>query len=485
MTLRFREGFTFDDVLLVPRKSSVLPRDVSVATRFTKNIALNIPLVSAAMDTVTNAEMAVAIAREGGIGIIHKNMSIDEQALQVDRVKRSESGIVQHPVTISPKATIGEAIELMTKFSISGLPVVDLEGTLVGILTSRDLLFEEDMGLKVSRVMTKENLVTVPVGTSLEKAQRVLRKAKVEKLPVVDRKGRVKGLITMKDMMKRVLYPNACKDSLGRLRVGAAVGVGPDTMDRAKALSGSGADCIVVDTAHGHSQMVMDTARRLKRTLKGVDLVVGNVATKEGARALVDLGVSAVKVGVGPGSICTTRVIAGVGVPQLTAIVECSQVAAQKKIPVIADGGIKYSGDIVKAIAAGADSVMIGSLLAGTDESPGDMVILEGRRFKIYRAMGSIDAMRAGSRDRYFQMDVKKLVPEGVEGRVPYRGPVSEVVYQLVGGFRSGMGYCGARNIRELRKNARFVTITSSGLRESHPHDVVITKEPPNYEITK
>jgi len=485
MTAGFREGFTFDDVLLAPRRSSVLPRDVNVQTRFTGNITLNIPLVSAAMDTVTNAEMAIAIAREGGIGIIHKNMSMDEQASQVDRVKRSESGIVQHPVTISPKATIGEAIELMTKFSISGLPVVDLEGRLVGILTNRDLLFEENMGIAVGKVMTKEGLVTVPVGTSLEKAQQVLRKAKVEKLPVLDRKGKVRGLITMKDMMKKVLYPNACKDSLGRLRVGAAVGVSPDTVERAKALAGSGADCIVVDTAHGHSQMVMDMARRLKKMLKGVDLVVGNVATREGARALVEIGASAIKVGVGPGSICTTRVIAGVGVPQLTAIMECSEVAAQKKIPVIADGGIKYSGDIVKALAAGADSVMIGSLLAGTDESPGDTVILEGRRFKIYRAMGSIDAMRAGSRDRYFQMDEKKLVPEGVEGRVPYKGPVSEVVYQLVGGVRSGMGYCGAKRVRELRDRARFVKITSSGLRESHPHDVVITKEPPNYEITK
>jgi IMP dehydrogenase len=373
----------------------------------------------------------------------------------------------------------------MKKFSISGLPVVDREGKLIGMLTNRDLLFEEDMTLNVRKVMTKDKIVTVPVGTSLEKAQQILKKAKVEKLPVVDRNGRVKGLITVKDMMKKVLYPNACKDRLGRLRVGAAVGVSPDTLERASALARSGADCIVVDTAHGHSRMVMDTARKVKKILKGVDLVVGNVATKEGAKALVDLGVSAIKVGVGPGSICTTRVIAGVGVPQLTAVMDCCEAAAAKNVPVIADGGIKYSGDIVKAIAAGADSVMVGSLLAGTDESPGDTVILEGRRFKIYRAMGSIEAMKAGSRDRYFQMDVKKLVPEGVEGRVPYRGPVSEVVYQLVGGIRSGMGYCGAKDLKELRKRARFVRITSSGLRESHPHDVVITKEPPNYEITK
>lgn len=485
MKPRFVEGLTFDDVLLAPRRSSVLPREVDVTTRFTRNIVLNIPLVSAAMDTVTNAEMAIAIAREGGIGIIHKNMSISDQASHVDRVKRSESGIIQHPVTISPSETIGEAVELMKKFSISGLPVVDREGKLIGMLTNRDLLFEEDMTLNVRRVMTKDKIVTVPVGTSLEKAQQILKKAKVEKLPVVDRNGRVKGLITVKDMMKKVLYPNACKDRLGRLRVGAAVGVSPDTLERASALARSGADCIVVDTAHGHSRMVMDTARKVKKILKGVDLVVGNVATKEGAKALVDLGVSAIKVGVGPGSICTTRVIAGVGVPQLTAVMDCCEAAAAKNVPVIADGGIKYSGDIVKAIAAGADSVMVGSLLAGTDESPGDTVILEGRRFKIYRAMGSIEAMRAGSRDRYFQMDVKKLVPEGVEGRVPYRGPVSEVVYQLVGGIRSGMGYCGAKDLKELRKRARFVRITSSGLRESHPHDVVITKEPPNYEITK
>ncbi len=481
----YRDGLTFDDVLLEPRESSVLPRSVSVATRLTKKIGMKIPLVSAAMDTVTDSEMAIAIAREGGIGIIHKNMSVDEQASSVDRVKRSESWVVQQPFTLSPGQSMGQALELMKRFSISGLPVVDDEGRLVGMLTSRDLLFEEDVTLEVSRLMTRKNLVTVPVGTSLEKAQKILKQAKVEKLPVVDRKGRLRGLITAKDMMKKVLYPNACKDALGRLRVGAAVGTSPDTMDRARALVNAGADCIVVDTAHAHSKMVLDTARKLKKILKGVDLIVGNVATREGARALVELGVSAIKVGIGPGSICTTRVVAGIGVPQLTAIIDCCEAAKPGNVPIIADGGVKYSGDVVKALAAGADSVMIGNLLAGTDESPGDTVILEGRRFKVYRAMGSIDAMRAGSRDRYFQTDVKKLVPEGVEGRVPYKGPVCEVVYQLVGGVRAGLGYCGAKDIKELRKRARFIRITSSGLRESHPHDVTITKESPNYEIMK
>ena len=480
-----RNGLTFDDVLLVPRKSSVLPKEVEVATRLTRKLQLNIPLVSAAMDTVTEAEMAIAIAREGGIGIIHKNMTIDEQASEVDRVKRSESGIIQQPITLSPDQTIDQAVQLMREFSISGLPVVDGEGNLLGMLTKRDLLFEDEMSLKVEELMTGEGLVSVPVGTSLEKAQEVLKKAKVEKLPVVDSKGRLKGLITAKDMMKKILHPNACKDSLGRLRVGAAVGISEDTIDRARALASSGADCIVVDTAHGHSEMVMDTAKKLKNALKDVELIVGNVATKEATKALIALGASAIKVGIGPGSICTTRVIAGVGVPQLTAIIDCCAVARAKDIPVIADGGVKYSGDIVKALAAGADSVMVGNLLAGTDESPGDTITLEGRRFKEYRAMGSIEAMKSGSKDRYFQMGVKKLVPEGVEGRVPYRGPVSDTVYQLVGGIRSGMGYCGAKNLGELRRRARFVKVTGAGLRESHPHDVTITKEAPNYEITK
>ena len=480
-----RNGLTFDDVLLVPRKSSVLPKEVEVATRLTRKLQLNIPLVSAAMDTVTEAEMAIAIAREGGIGIIHKNMTIDEQASEVDRVKRSESGIIQQPITLSPDQTIDQAVQLMREFSISGLPVVDGEGNLLGMLTKRDLLFEDEMSLKVEELMTGEGLVSVPVGTSLEKAQEVLKKAKVEKLPVVDSKGRLKGLITAKDMMKKILHPNACKDSLGRLRVGAAVGISEDTIDRARALASSGADCIVVDTAHGHSEMVMDTAKKLKNALKDVELIVGNVATKEATKALIALGASAIKVGIGPGSICTTRVIAGVGVPQLTAIMDCCAVARAKDIPVIADGGVKYSGDIVKALAAGADSVMVGNLLAGTDESPGDTITLEGRRFKEYRAMGSIEAMKSGSKDRYFQMGVKKLVPEGVEGRVPYRGPVSDTVYQLVGGIRSGMGYCGAKNLGELRRRARFVKVTGAGLRESHPHDVTITKEAPNYEITK
>ncbi|MFQ5907049.1 MAG: IMP dehydrogenase, partial [bacterium] len=424
----FKAALTFDDVLLVPGKSSILPRQVKVTTRLTKKIRLNIPVVSAAMDTVTESEMAIALAREGGIGIIHKNMTIERQALEVDRVKRAESGIIQQPITLSPDQTISEALDLMRRFLISGLPVIDEQGRLIGMLTKRDLLFEQDMSLKVRELMSK-GLITVPAGTGLEKAQEVLKRAKIEKLPVVDKKGKLKGLITVKDMMKKVLYPNACKDSLGRLRVGAAVGVGDDTIERAKALVSSGVDCIVVDTAHGHSEMVMDTARKLKKALKDVELVVGNVATGEGAKALAELGASAIKVGIGPGSICTTRVIAGVGVPQLTAILDCCEAAGAKNVPVIADGGIKYSGDAVKALAAGADSVMIGNLLAGTDESPGDTVILEGRRFKVYRAMGSIDAMKAGSRDRYFQMGVRKLVPEGIEGRVPYKGPAADVVY--------------------------------------------------------
>lgn len=480
----FKAALTFDDVLLVPGKSSILPRQVKVTTRLTKKIRLNIPVVSAAMDTVTESEMAIALAREGGIGIIHKNMTIERQALEVDRVKRAESGIIQQPITLSPDQTISEALDLMRRFLISGLPVIDEQGRLIGMLTKRDLLFEQDMSLKVRELMSK-GLITVPAGTGLEKAQEVLKRAKIEKLPVVDKKGKLKGLITVKDMMKKVLYPNACKDSLGRLRVGAAVGVGDDTIERAKALVSSGVDCIVVDTAHGHSEMVMDTARKLKKALKDVELVVGNVATGEGAKALAELGASAIKVGIGPGSICTTRVIAGVGVPQLTAILDCCEAAGAKNVPVIADGGIKYSGDAVKALAAGADSVMIGNLLAGTDESPGDTVILEGRRFKVYRAMGSIDAMKAGSRDRYFQMGVRKLVPEGIEGRVPYKGPAADVVYQLVGGIRSGMGYCGAKDLKQLKKKARFIRITSAGLRESHPHDVAITREAPNYEILK
>jgi len=480
-----KEALTFDDVLLVPNYSEVLPTQVDVRTKLTKRITLNIPIMSAAMDTVTEAELAIAIAREGGIGIIHKNMTIEEQAEEVDKVKRSESGMIVNPVTVRPDQTIAEAEALMRKYKISGLPVTNEEGKLVGIITNRDIRFVKDFSKKIREVMTKENLKTVPVGTTLEEAKEILQKYKIEKLPVVDENGYLKGLITIKDIEKKEKYPNACKDELGRLMVGAAVGVGDEAVRRAEALIEAGVDVIVIDTAHGHSKGVIKTVERLKELFPDVDLIAGNVATPEGTEALIKAGADAVKVGIGPGSICTTRIVAGVGVPQLTAIAECAEVADKYDISIIADGGIKFSGDIAKAIGAGARVVMIGSLFAGTKESPGELVLYQGRSYKAYRGMGSLGAMKKGSKDRYFQSEVdeKKLVPEGIEGMVPYRGPLADTIHQLVGGLKAGMGYCGAANIEEMRRKARFVRITHAGLKESHVHDVIITKEAPNYWI--
>lgn len=481
------EALTFDDVLLVPAYSEVLPKETDTRTAFSRGITINIPLVSAAMDTVTEAELAIALAREGGIGVIHKNMSIERQAAEVDRVKRSESGMILKPITLTPEHRLSDALELMTRYRISGIPIV--QGTrLVGILTNRDLRFETDLERPVSEVMTKENLITVSPGISLEEAERILQKHRIEKLLVVDEEGNLKGLITVKDILNRKRFPNAAKDEHGRLRVAAAVGVARDTMDRAAALVDAGVDALVVDTAHGHSKGVLETVSKLREKFPQVQLVAGNVATAEGARALIERGVDAVKVGIGPGSICTTRVVAGVGIPQISAIMMCAEVCEEHGIPLIADGGIKQTGDIAKAIAAGADSVMIGNLFAGTEESPGELVFLEGRSYKVYRAMGSLGAMQAGRGDRYFQegiRDAKKLVPEGIEGRVPYRGKLGDVVFQMVGGLRAAMGYCGAATIRELKEKARFVRMTTAGLRESHPHDVIITKEAPNYNLTQ
>jgi IMP dehydrogenase len=484
-------ALTFDDVLLVPRHSHVLPTQVDVSTRFSRNIRLNVPLVSAAMDTVTESLLAIAMAQHGAIGVIHKNMSIDEQASEVDRVKRSESGMIVNPVTLSPRERIHEALELMKKYRISGVPITEdgsKEGRLVGILTNRDLRFETNVQRPIGEVMTKENLVTVPVGTTLEEAREILHRHKVEKLLVVDQAFMLKGLITVKDIQKAVKYPNASKDSLGRLRVAAAIGVARDTMDRAEALVAAHVDALVIDTAHGHSQGVLDTIRRIRRQFKEVDVVAGNVATSEATEALIELGVDAVKVGIGAGSICTTRIIAGVGVPMISSIMECAHAAARHDVPIIADGGIRFSGDITKAIAVGASCTMIGNLFAGTDESPGEMIIYQGRSFKEYRGMGSIGAMRQGSRDRYFQDDFDlesgtsdKLVPEGIEGRVQHKGPVAMMVHQLVGGLRAGMGYSGAATIAALQRDARLVRITPAGVRESHVHDVAITKEAPNY----
>ena len=482
--LRAAPALTFDDVLLVPRHATVHPRDVDVRSRFTRGISLNVPLVSAAMDTVTEAEMAIAMARSGGIGVIHKNMTIDRQAAEVDRVKRSESGMILNPITLGPDRLLREAVQLMARFKISGVPVVDDRGRLVGIITNRDLQFERSLDRPLREVMTKDQLVTAPVGTTLDEAERILGAHRIEKLPVVDDAGVLRGLITVKDIFKRRQYPDANKDQHGRLRVAAAVGVGGDTQDRAAALIGAGCDVIVVDSAHGHAEGVLQTIARLRDAFPDAQLVGGNVATREGAHALVERGVDAVKVGVGPGSICTTRVVTGVGVPQITAIVDA--VSGAGEIPVIADGGIKYSGDAVKALATGAQSVMMGSMLAGTEESPGESFLLEGRRFKMVRGMGSLSAMQEGSADRYFQegeLSPQKLVPEGIEGRVPYRGPVGDVLFQMVGGIRSGMGYCGVVTIEELRCNTELVQITSAGLRESHPHDVVVTREAPNYSL--
>ena len=479
------DGLTFDDVLLVPAYSEVLPRDVSLLTRFSRNITLNIPVVSAAMDTVTEASMAIAIAREGGIGVIHKNMGIAEQARQVHMVKRAENGMIYDPVTIAPDKTVGDALTLMAEYHIGGIPVVDAGGILAGIVTNRDLRFESDLRRPIKAVMTSERLVTTAPGTTLEDAARILHRHKIEKLPVVDAEGRLVGLVTYKDITKAKDKPMACKDEKGRLRVAAGVGVTADTLDRMQALVDAGADAIIIDTAHGHSKYVIEKLVEAKKSFPKVDIVVGNVATGEAARMLVDNGADAVKVGIGPGSICTTRVVAGVGVPQLSAVYDVYSALKGTGIPLIADGGLRYSGDIVKALAAGGSCVMIGSLVAGTEESPGETIIFNGRKFKSYRGMGSLEAMeqKNGSKDRYFQSDtkdVKKLVPEGIAGRVPYKGTVQEVIYQLVGGLRSGMGYCGANDIQALH-NAKFTRITNAGVLESHPHDIAITSEAPNY----
>ncbi len=477
-----KEGLTFDDVLLVPSASEVLPRDVDTSTRLTKNITLNIPLMSAGMDTVTEYRMAIAMAREGGIGVIHKNMPIERQALEVDRVKRSEHGVISDPIYLSPENVISEALDLMERYRISGVPITD-NGKLVGILTNRDLRFEKNFQQRVGNVMTRDNLITAPLGTTLEEAKEILQVHKVEKLPIVDNDFNLRGLITIKDIEKARQYPLSAKDAGGRLLVAAAVGVTADTMSRAFALVESNVDVIVIDTAHGQSRGVLNTVNALKSKFPDLEIIAGNVATAEGTRDLIIAGADAVKVGIGPGSICTTRVVTGVGVPQITAIYDCAQEAAKYDIPIIADGGIKYSGDLTKAIAVGADVVMLGSLLAGTEESPGDMEIYQGRSYKVYRGMGSMTAMKGGSGDRYFQENQKKLVPEGVEGRVPFRGTLADTAFQLIGGLQAGMGYCGTPSIEELKKNSKFIRVTSAGLRESHPHDVVITKEAPNYSL--
>jgi IMP dehydrogenase len=477
-----KEALTFDDVLLVPGHSLVHPKDTDIGSRLTRGVSLNIPLLSAAMDTVTESQMAMQIAREGGLGFIHKNMAVDQQAEEVDRVKRSESGMIRNPITLGASASLRQALSLMSRFSISGVPIVEEDGRLVGIITNRDLQFERDLDRPIGDVMTREGLVTTPVGTTLDAAERVLHQHRIEKLPVVDEHGRLKGLITVKDIFKRRQYPDACKDEHGRLRVGAAIGAGEGDLDRARALVDAGVDVLVIDTAHGHSEGVLRAVSRVREMLPDVQLIAGTVGTAAGAAALAERGVDAVKVGVGPGSICTTRIVTGVGLPQLTAVMDAVDGAAGR-VPIIADGGIRYSGDIVKALASGAESVMMGSMFAGTDESPGEAFLMEGRRFKTVRGMGSLSAMEQGSADRYFQAEARKLVPEGIEGRVPYKGPVSDVIFQLVGGLRSGMGYCGAGTLAELREKATFVRQTSLGLRESHPHDVQITREAPNYHL--
>jgi IMP dehydrogenase len=477
-------ALTFDDVLLLPGYSEIHPRDVDISTKLTREITLNIPIVSAAMDTVTESGLAIAIAQEGGIGIIHKNLPIAEQVEETDRVKRSESGMIVNPITLPPDVPISRALELMEKFRISGVPITEGK-KLVGILTNRDLRFVRGADLRVKDVMTQENLITVPVGTTLEEAEAILHKHRIEKLPVVDEHRNLRGLITVKDIQKRIRYPQACKDHLGRLRVGAAIGVGADAMDRVDELARAGVDVVVVDSAHGHSRAVLETTRAVKSKYPALQLIVGNVATPEGTKDLVAAGADCVKVGMGPGSACTTRVVAGVGVPQITAVMDCVAVASKSGVPVLADGGIKYSGDLVKAIAAGAHGVMLGNLLAGTEESPGETLLIEGRTYKVYRGMGSLSAMSGGRGDRYFQegvKDLKKLVAEGIEARVPYKGPLANVIYQLVGGLRAGMGYCGVTTIDELRSKPRFVRVTDAGLRESHPHDVAMVKQAPNYE---
>ena len=475
------EGLTFDDVLLVPAESNILPADVDLSTNITKKVKLNIPVMSAAMDTVTEFRMAISIAREGGIGVIHKNMPIDMQAEQVDLVKRSENGVITNPFSLKSGNTLGDADALMAKFRISGVPIVDDNNKLIGIITNRDMKFEEDMSRRIDEVMTKEGLITGLVGTTLDEAKTILQRNRIEKLPIVDSDYKLKGLITIKDIEKVMKYPNSAKDASGRLLCAAAIGATADVLDRAGALIDAGVDVLVLDSAHGHSQNIMRSVEKVKNAFPEIQLVAGNVATPEAVEALIKAGADCVKVGIGPGSICTTRVVAGIGVPQISAIMACSEMADKYGIPTIADGGIKYSGDIVKAIAAGAKLVMMGSMLAGCEEAPGEMEIYQGRQFKVYRGMGSLGAMACGSKDRYFQSNNKKLVPEGVEGRVPYRGPASEIVYQMMGGLRSGMGYCGSHNIEELRTNSKFVRITAAGLKESHPHDIYITKEAPNY----
>ncbi|MCJ8500799.1 IMP dehydrogenase [Desulfatitalea alkaliphila] len=479
------EGFSFDDVLLLPNYSDVLPKEVDVSTYLTRNLKLNTPIVSAAMDTVTEAQAAISMAREGGVGFIHRNMSVEHQAMEVDQVKKSESGMIVDPVTIHPDQKVHEVLHLMAKYRISGVPVVNGE-QLVGIVTNRDLRFESDMEKSVADVMTKENLVTVPEGIDLQASKRLLHEHRIEKLLVVDAGGRLKGMITIKDIEKIKKYPYACKDQMGRLRVGAAIGVGPDRLERTQALVNAGADVILIDTSHGHSLNVIETVQELKQTFSGIEVIAGNVATAKGAEALVEAGVDAVKIGIGPGSICTTRIVAGVGVPQVSAIMNCKPVANKTGIPLIADGGIKFSGDVAKAIGAGAHTVMIGGLFAGTDESPGETILFQGRSYKVYRGMGSLEAMKQGSKDRYYQTEQEaddKLVPEGIVGRVPYRGSLAANIHQLIGGLKAGMGYVGCRSIEELREKARFLRITAAGLRESHVHDVIITKEAPNYRL--
>lgn len=476
-----KEGLTFDDVLLIPAESSVLPTDIELSTRLTGKIRLNAPLISAAMDTVTESELAISMAREGGIGIIHKNMPIDMQASEVEKVKRSENGVITNPFFLHPENKVYEAEQLMHNYKVSGVPIVNGEGKLVGIITNRDMRFLTDMSMDIGEVMTKDNLVTAPVGTTHKQAREILAKRKIEKLPLVDENGYLRGLITIKDIQKATKYPNSAKDECGRLLCGAAIGVTADVLDRAGALLSAGADVLVLDSAHGHSMNIAKTTEKVKNTFPDCQLIVGNIATAAAAEFLIKAGADAIKVGIGPGSICTTRIVSGIGVPQVTAIYDVACVAAKYDIPVIADGGIKYSGDLVKSIAAGADTIMIGSLFAGCEESPGESEIYQGRRFKVYRGMGSIAAMEKGSRDRYFQTGTKKLVPEGVEGRVPYKGPLADTVYQLLGGLRSGMGYCGCKTIPDLQQRGQFIRITGAGLKESHPHDINITKEAPNY----
>ena len=477
-------GLTFDDVLLIPAKSDVLPREVNVSTRLSRNISMNIPIISAAMDTITESEMAIAIAKEGGIGILHRNMKAEKQAEEVDKVKRYESGMIVNPITLTQDKKVKEALCLMSKYRISGIPIVDESGKLIGILTNRDLRFEPNAENEIKKIMTTENLITAPVGTNLAQAQLILQKHKIEKLPIVDKNFKLKGLITYKDIQKKQKFPNACKDKMGRLRVGAGIGADKYALDRAEELIKANVDIIVIDTAHGHNEKVLETLKRLKKKFPEIDVIVGNVGTAEATRDLIRLGADAVKVGIGPGSICTTRVVTGVGVPQVTAIMNCAAVASKAKVPIIADGGIKQTGDVAKAIAAGADSIMVGGLFAGLEESPGEKIIFEGRSYKVYRGMGSLSAMKEGSSDRYFQdmeEDIKKLVPEGIEGRVPFKGNLSDTIYQLIGGLRSAMGYCGAHNIQEMQEKTKFVRMTSAGFKESHPHNITITKESPNY----